>query len=177
MWTAMKNHASAEFCPKFSLGFPVAPAGDAKILDKSGSKPDPDCKNPDTDHHGLPTERPSHFRNQRAHFPNQPRADEGFGEVKPASRHRAEFSLATRQREKNEKRRDAGGRRLCEKFSKKSHANFWWVLLADAERFLRAVGLLEDDAVLQNLFHLKIAHAVAGVDGLAVHNRQRAGGD
>ena len=49
-------------------------------------------------------------------------------------------------------------------------------LFADVQRLLRAVRSQKDDAVLQNLFHLKIAHAVAGVDGFSVHNRQRTSG-
>ena len=49
-------------------------------------------------------------------------------------------------------------------------------LIADAQCFLRSVRALENDFALRNLFHLKIAHAVADVDGLAAHDGQRLGG-
>ena len=36
----------------------------------------PNRKDADADHDGLPTERPAHFRDERADFKNQPEAGE-----------------------------------------------------------------------------------------------------
>ncbi len=172
----MKNQASAEPPPKMSFGFPVAPF--AREFRIKRIQPDPDSKNANADHDGLPTERPAHFRNERAHFPNQPRTDKCFGEVKPVSRRRAEFPLAIRQREKNDKRRDAGERRRVWRFvSKKAHAKLSTVLFADAQCLsCEPSGRWKMTLVCEICLHLIIARAVADADGLAVHNRHRPGG-
>src|SRR5215475_6246671 len=86
---------------------------------------DPNRKDCDADGDRFPRNRPAHFGNERAHFPNQPHAGERLGQIKPLRRGRAESSLANCQGEKDEKWGYTGGcRRFAEKFSQKTHESW-----------------------------------------------------
>ena len=102
----------AEFHPQRILRRPFA------------AEADPHRKNADADDDRLPTERPAHFGDERAHCENQPQADQCFGEVKPVGRGRAEFSLRRREQDEDDKRRDAdGGGVNCENVSRNGMAS------------------------------------------------------
>ena len=67
----------------------------------------PHRKHRDAGHERFPAELPFQLRDERAHFPDQPRSNNCFHEVKPEAGCFTEFSLTERQRQENGERHDA----------------------------------------------------------------------
>src|SRR5688572_20669151 len=74
-------------------------------IERVQSDPNNDDTNADED--GFDAEGPAHFFDGGPHRPDEPDADDGFGEVKPIFGRFAEFSLERGERDENDVGRDA----------------------------------------------------------------------